>query len=58
MEVHIEMRNIAELILHLLLHTGIFGKDHPDIKIFLINTLGERAHYICQSPCFNKWYTL
>ena len=54
-EVHVKMCLIGEFILHLLFHTGIFGKNHPDIKVFSVNTFRQRTDHICQTSCLNKW---
>ena len=52
------MTDIAELILHFLLHAGIFGKDYSHIKILLINTFGKGADNVRKTSRLNKWYTL
>ena len=53
-EVHVEVCDIFHLVLHLLLHAGILGHDHPDVIIFLIQFLGKRTDNICQSACLDK----
>ena len=53
-EIHIEMRHIPKLILHLLLHAFIFRNDHTHIIIFLINALGQRSHNVCKTTRLDK----
>ena len=53
-EIHIKMCLIRELILHLLLHTGIFRKNHSDVKVFSVDTLGQRTDHIRQPTCLDK----
>ena len=53
-EVQIEMADIFHLVLPLLLHTGIFGKNHSDIEVLLIYTFRQGAHYIGKTSCLDK----
>ena len=55
-EIHVEMCHIPELILHLLLHTGILRDKHSYIKILLVNILRQRSYDIRKSSGLDKRY--
>ena len=55
-QIHVKMGNILHFVLPFLFHTGIFRKDHTNIKITFIETFRECSGYIGQTACFNKWY--
>ena len=54
MKVHVEVRYILHLVLHVLLHAGILGNHDSDVIVLRIDILGERTDNISQPAGLNE----